>query len=315
MIRKFSFVALALFSGTSAIAATDGRIRTLAYSPDQIVRIVGKPGIQSTIEFAPDERIENVAVGDSSAWQITPNHRASLLFVKPLVARSRTNMTVVTDRRTYMFDLVAEGKSVAAVYALKFSYPHDKIVEEPAPVTKQVVAAAAPVEQQPAPATLTADKLHFDWKSKGTGKLVPTKVFDDGTSLYLMWGKDSPLPAILTESEDRKEGPVNYRMSGEYIVINPIPSNLVLRYGSKFAMLWPTHPIEAPARATSNAFEGRIAAAPRQVPVPTEQPTAKPAPEAAAQGSTVGSSRSDAVRLANMTSLYNDKLTDNQNGR
>ena len=52
----------------------------------QIVQILGKAGIQSTIEFAADERIENVAVGDSSAWQITPNRRASLLFVKPLSA-------------------------------------------------------------------------------------------------------------------------------------------------------------------------------------------------------------------------------------
>ena len=107
MIRKVSFAAFALFSCTGAVAATDNRIRTQAYSADQIVRILGKAGIQSTIEFAPDERIENVAVGDSSAWQITPNRRASLLFVKPLAARSRTNMTVVTDRRTYMFDLVA----------------------------------------------------------------------------------------------------------------------------------------------------------------------------------------------------------------
>ena len=39
---------------------------------------LGKAGIQSTIEFADDERIENVAVGDSNAWQITPNRRASL---------------------------------------------------------------------------------------------------------------------------------------------------------------------------------------------------------------------------------------------
>src|SRR6478672_11124421 len=106
MIRLVSFAAFALL-GTAAVAAPDNRIRTQPYNPNEIVRIVGKTGIQSTIEFAADERIENVAVGDSSKWQITPNRRASLLFVKPLAARSRTNMTVVTDRRTYMFDLVA----------------------------------------------------------------------------------------------------------------------------------------------------------------------------------------------------------------
>ena len=92
MIRKISFTALALLVGTTAANAADNRIRTQAYDPNEIVRILGKTGIQSTIEFASDERIENVAVGDSAAWQITPNRRASLLFVKPLSAHSRTNM-------------------------------------------------------------------------------------------------------------------------------------------------------------------------------------------------------------------------------
>lgn len=305
MIRKFSFAALTLLASSAAVAASDSRIRTLAYNPDQIVRILGRPGIQSTIEFAPDERIENVAVGDSSAWQITPNRRASLLFVKPLVARSRTNMTVVTDHRTYMFDLVAEGKSSAAVYALKFSYPHEKLIEEPTKAAQPVVAAA----EQSSVATMTADKLHFDWKTKGNGKLLPTRVFDDGNSLYLLWGKDTPLPAILTETEDRKEGPVNYRMSGEYIVISPIPANLVLRYGSKYALLWPSHRIDPPARAVPSAVEGRLAVA-----APVQQPAAvQPARQAAVEAPQKPDRA--AVKLANMTSLYSDKLTDTRHDR
>jgi type IV secretion system protein VirB9 len=304
MIRKISIAAFALLSCTAAVAATDGRIRTQVYNPDQIVRILGKPGIQSTIEFASDERIENVAVGDSSAWQITPNHRASLLFVKPLVARSRTNMTVVTDKRTYMFDLVAEGKAGGAVYALKFSYPNEKVAEAPSNESAQVAAAAQP--QAPA-ATMTADKLHFDWKTKGTGKLLPERVFDDGTSLYLVWGKDTPLPAILTVSEDRKEGPVNYRMSGEYIVINPIPANLMLRYGSKYALLWPSRRIDQPRRSAPAPVDSRLAAH-TAAPQPA---VSQPAPQASAQTAPAPGS----VKLANMTSLYSDKLTDNQHDR
>jgi type IV secretion system protein VirB9 len=297
MIRKVSFAAIALLSCTAAAAASDSRIRTLAYDPDQIVRILGKAGIQSTIEFAPDERIENVAVGDSAAWQITPNRRASLLFVKPLNGHSRTNMTVVTDRRTYMFDLVA-GASMP-VYALKFSYPHDKPVQ---PVTQpaQQVAAAA----QPPAATTTADKLHFDWKTKGNSKLLPARVFDDGASLYLAWGKETPLPAILTQSEDRKEGPVNFRMSGEYIVVSPIPQNLVLRYGNRVAVLWPTRRI-APAPAASPT---RMAVAPMsQTQPPVSQPViSEAAPTTAAPAATAANS----VKLANVTALYSDKLTD-----
>jgi type IV secretion system protein VirB9 len=304
MIRKLTIAAFALLSCTGAVAATDSRIRTLAYNADQIVRIMGKPGIQSTIQFAPDERIENVAVGDSSAWQITPNHRASMLFVKPLVARSRTNMTVVTDQRTYMFDLVAEGKSAAAVYALKFSYPNERTVEQPAKLAPPLFAAA---QQQGPAATMTADKLHFDWKSKGAGKLVPARVFDDGSSLYLVWGKDTPLPAILTVSEDRKEGPVNYRMSGEYIVINPVPANLVLRYGKKYALLWTSHRIGPPARPLGSAVEGRLAATSAPVQPRAQQPVASPPAAQPRPAPAKGS-----VKLANMTSLYSDKLTDNR---
>ena len=92
----------------------------MEYESGPSSRSSGKAGHPVDHRFARDERIENVAVGDSSAWQITPNRRASLLFVKPPTARSRTNMTVVTDRRTYMFDLVAGDKSTTPVYALKF---------------------------------------------------------------------------------------------------------------------------------------------------------------------------------------------------
>jgi len=152
---------------------------------------------------------------------------------------------------------------------------------------------------------MTADKLHFDWNTKGNGKLLPTRVFDDGASLYLAWSKETPLPAILTQSEDRKEGPVNYRMSGEYIVISPIPANLVLRYGSKFAQLWPSRRITPgqPA-ATPRPSAARVVtadAAPAQQPVVTQiAPTRTTEQQASAPAAT--------VKLANMTSLYSDKV-------
>ncbi|MGH1557267.1 hypothetical protein ACRAWD_04455 [Caulobacter segnis] len=41
----------------------DPRIRTVAYDPDQVVRLTGYFGIQTMLEFAGDERIENVSIG------------------------------------------------------------------------------------------------------------------------------------------------------------------------------------------------------------------------------------------------------------
>ena len=74
-----------------------------------VVTVVGQRSIQTLIQFAEDEMIENIALGDAAAWQVTPNKRANMLFIKPLYARGRTNMTVVTNRRRYLFDLAIAG--------------------------------------------------------------------------------------------------------------------------------------------------------------------------------------------------------------
>jgi type IV secretion system protein VirB9 len=311
MIRKVSFAAFALLGCTAAVAAPDKRIKMVAYNGDQIVQILGRSGIQSTIEFAADERIENVAVGDSSKWQITPNRRASLLFVKPLAPRSRTNMTVVTDHRTYMFDLVAGDKWTTPLYALKFSYPNEKPPVETAKPAQQVAVAAPSPQVQ---AVMTAERLHFDWNRKGNGKLLPDRIFDDGSSLYLAWDKETPLPAILTMSEDRKEGPVNYRMSGDYIVITPVPANLVLRYGSKFAQLWPSRRATPAAPPPVNTVDPRLTMTAAVTAPPQPAPTvAQPQPQPPAQAPAARSS--GGVRIADVTALYTDKLTDTRHAR
>src|SRR5260221_7763291 len=297
MIRKVSFAALAVLGSTAVSAAADNRIRSMPYNPDHIVQILGRTGIQSTIEFANDEPLEKVALVNSSTWQLGPNHRASLLFVKPLTARSRTNMTVVTDRRTYMFDLVAGDKWTTPVYALKFSYPNDKPAELAVKSAEQAQVAAAAAAQ---PATMTADKLHFDWQSKGYRKLVPARVFDDGTSVYLSWNRETPLPAILTVSEDRKEGPLSYKMSGGYIVVSPIPQNMVLRYDNQMAVLWTTRRIvRSPAAPVVTTPASEIAQ--RVAAVPATQ---------AAPAQTAPAPQSGAVKVAKLTALYTDKLTD-----
>ena len=54
------------------------------YDADQVVPLQAAPGYQVMLEFGADERIENVAVGDSAAWQVTPNRSGDHVFVKPL---------------------------------------------------------------------------------------------------------------------------------------------------------------------------------------------------------------------------------------
>ena len=243
---------LALFA-LPAIAAADPRITTRTYQPDSVVTLRGKVGIESTIAFASDERIENVAVGNSAVWQVTPNKRANLLFVKPAGAKAHTNMTVVTDQHTYLFDLVSTP-GAAPVYMLRFSYPDAaaRVVVAAAAITP--VPAPEPVAETPEAAKPTpASQLRFAWTSKGEAKLLPRRVFDDGHATFLAWDADATLPAILVRDELGEEGPVNFTVKDDYIVVAGVPAQLILRSGKQMATLVPA---DRPARAQALADAG-----------------------------------------------------------
>ncbi|WBO23786.1 TrbG/VirB9 family P-type conjugative transfer protein [Sphingomonas abietis] len=249
MNRLVLSTALFATMAASPVIARDPRIATRLYDPARIVTISGRPDVQSTIEFGEDERIENIAVGDSSTWQVTPNKRASLLFVKPMKAPARTNMTVVTDQRTYLFDLVTTPGR-APLYELRFTYP-----PRPTPVTMPApapVIAAVEAPAPKAPETTPAD-LDFNWATNGPKQLLPSRAFDDGVSTWLAWPKDATMPAILVREPNGEEGPVNYTVKGDYVVVDGVPPQIVLRQGKLIATLTPAPRPPKPVRATDDA--------------------------------------------------------------
>lgn len=251
-------VILPLAAVCAAPAVADPRVTTHFFQPSQIVTLRGHAGIETTIAFAPDERIENIAVGNSAAWQVTPNKRANLLFVKPAGARAHTNMTVITDQRTYLFDLVSTPSS-GAVYMMRFTYP-----EAPKPVVPVIVAAAidASASMPAAPVAAAAPaELNFAWDVKGDRHLLPTRIFDDGRSTFIEWSRDVSLPAILVREASGQEGPVNSTVQGPYIVVQGVPAQLVLRQGRQTATLTPTRhgPSSPAAPAAIPAPLGQVA--------------------------------------------------------
>jgi len=261
MIRSltpvFSMVALAVFAlGASPALAEDPRLVERLYDPTQVVTVNGRVNVQATIMFGDDETIENVAIGDSTAWQVTPNKRADLLFVKPLKASAKTNMTVVTSRNTYLFDLVA-GSRGTPLYVLKFTYP------EPI-VSPEETSALAAAPQAPSAAELAAASdpysvvdpaaLNFAWTARGAAQVLPEQVFDDGDAIFLSWPRDARIPAILIANDKGLEGPVNYAVRGDTIVVDGVPSVLILRSGKDTATLTYAGPGPLATRERAAAF-------------------------------------------------------------
>jgi type IV secretion system protein VirB9 len=249
MIRLLPVAALGLLAWPAALHAEDARLVKRLYDPGAVVRIEGKPSVQATIRFGDDEHIENVAIGDSNAWQVTPNKRANLLFVKPLAPHAATNMTVVTSGHTYFFDLVSSPKAANPLYELAFTYPKEV---KPATGAKTGAAAAQPNDAELAAATDPASvvdpaDLNFAWAGSGDRKLLPRRIYDDGVSTYLAWAAGTPVPAILIKNKEGTEGPVNFAVRGDVIVIDLVPKQIILRSGRDMATIANNGPARSPA--------------------------------------------------------------------
>jgi type IV secretion system protein VirB9 len=202
----------------------DPRIRTIAYDPDQVVQLKGWFGFQQMIEFAPDERIENVSIGDALGWQVTPNKRANMLFLKPIDRSAVTNMTVVTNQRRYAFDLTVateRARPAAMAYVVRFRYP------QTGPVQVIDVAPPAPVAESP----VAPENWNFAYTYTGSKEILPAKVFDDGRSTFFSWPAATSVPGIFAAAPEGGESLVNYAVRGQYLVVDQISPRFVLRSG------------------------------------------------------------------------------------
>ncbi|OYX35536.1 MAG: P-type conjugative transfer protein VirB9 [Caulobacterales bacterium 32-69-10] len=201
----------------------DPRIRTVQYDPDQVVQLRGWFGFQQMIEFAPDERIENVSIGDAMGWQVTPNKRANILFLKPIDRSAVTNMTVVTNLRRYAFDLVVateRARPDAMAYVVRFRYP------QAGPV--QVVEVEPPAPQAE---VIGPESWNFAYTYTGSKEILPSKVFDDGRSTFFSWPATVSVPGIFAVGTEGGESLVNYAVRGQYLVVDQISPRFVLRSG------------------------------------------------------------------------------------
>ena len=248
MIREsIATLLLATALATAPAQAKDSRLVERLYDPAEVVRVEGRINVQTTIRFGDDEAIENVAIGDSQQWQVTPNRRANHLFVKPLAPRAATNMTVVTSRRTYLFDLVASPNHRTPLYVLTFTFPEEpeeetELAEAEQRETPNAIELAAANDDL---AVIDPVQLNHDWARSGEAGLLPETVYDNGDATFLIWPVDVPMPAILVKNDEGTEGPVNFAVRGDTIVLDLVPREIVLRSGDDVALLVNQGPLAA----------------------------------------------------------------------
>jgi type IV secretion system protein VirB9 len=196
----------------------DPRVRSVLFKEDAVVSLRGHYGYQMSVEFGADERIENVSIGDSLAWQVTPNRRADTIFLKPIEFDATTNMSVITNKRRYTFQLSAEAPEGPGdpniIYRVKFTYPPE-VATTPVPTV-----------------LLVHEAVNRAYSVSGSVRNRPSQVYDDGALTYFEWPAATPTPAVFAVGTAGGEAVVNFTMRGNLMVVERIAPAFVLRNGS-----------------------------------------------------------------------------------
>ena len=238
-LKVFGLMSLlfgAVFSMQTAFAeqptralATDKRIKVVAFEKNNVVPVKASTFTTTQIVFGRGEVIENIQNGDLDAWTVSVQKGLSnMLFLKPTIVGSTTNMTVVTNRHTYYFGLQSQNnQSNESTYAIHFTYPAQ---------ARAKMLANMRYNKLQKRAILKADKnpqnYHWNYSFNGAHAIMPSHIFDDGRFTYMQLQSGKPVPAIFAvDNASGKESVVNYRREGQYIVVQQIAPQFTLREG------------------------------------------------------------------------------------
>lgn len=171
------------------------------YAPGAIYELYANPNYVSTMLLEPGETLEDIAAGDTSGWLVTQaetegeGERRTIILVKPNSGNLRTNIVLITDRRTYLVEAQAQ---VGAVYSAQIAWDY------PAHETDAV--------------TSPGDALNFNFRirlMRGRRPVwAPVRVFDDGRRTWVEFSERaaaSDLPPLFVISGEGAEL-VNYRV-------------------------------------------------------------------------------------------------------
>lgn len=215
------------------IYSQDSRVQTFNYEPGNVYQLKTMPGAASAIELEEGETVaEAGALGVGNADHFSIGVSGRHVFFKPLIDEPATNMILVTNKRTYVFDILST-KTRDVTYLARFLYPTPP---EPAP---------APAPQEPLPPLVAlshkdalGNDIYLDYKYnknyayRGALHLKPTHAFDDGRFTYLEFDHGGDMPVVYRVLEDNTDLLVNSHIEDNTLVLHETAGRYRLRLGN-----------------------------------------------------------------------------------
>ena len=207
-------------------------MRVVAYDPEQVIRLRGFVGYQIHFQFAEGESFVNLAAGDNKALDV--GYEANHLVLKPLAEKVATNITVITNRRTYQFDYSASAERPdpareEVIYSLRFLYPEEEAKKAAETLERERTNARLALSE-------SSDRIrNQNYWGCGADSIRPISAYDDGVQTRLRFAAHGEIPTMYVKNEDESESLVNFTVDRDEVVIHRVARGFVLRRGKLVA--------------------------------------------------------------------------------
>ncbi|WP_353642500.1 P-type conjugative transfer protein TrbG [Mesorhizobium sp. WSM2239] len=209
-------------------------VQVYPYAEGALYQLYAAPERVTDIALQPGETLTSVSAGDTVRWVIgdtvsgTGDNQRTHVLVKPFAPGLTTNLVVTTDRRSYHLQLESTEKTAMA--AISWTYSEDQII---ALRRRNAEAEAA----MPVAYNVALDDIRFRYSITGdTPPWRPVRAFDDGHKVYIEFprridqGEAPPLFVVGVKGDNQL---VNYRMRGNYYVVDRLFAAAELRLGTQ----------------------------------------------------------------------------------
>jgi type IV secretion system protein TrbG len=225
-IRTDAIEALAAANAAARQRPTPDRFQgaraIYAFMPGAIYELITQPGFISTILLEPGETLHDIAAGDTSRWTVTEARAEgdvagrTIVMVKPRAAGLRTNIILITSRRTYAIEAVSQtGRAYSSEIAWTYAAP----------------APAAAAEKS----SILTTRYRIRAVRSAPPRWMPTQVFDDGRQSWIEFppgAAQTELPPLFVLTPQGAEL-ANYRLVDGRYRIDRIFDRAELRLGGR----------------------------------------------------------------------------------
>lgn len=229
-------------------------IMTYNYMPGALYTIYTAPLNITDIVFEVGEKIISQAAGDTLRWQIASTYSGEgnelrwHILVKPQKESLNNSMIITTNKRTYHIVLKSVPADQAMV-SVNWNYPKSmlegfqgaKLGDLSAMETEGKILPP-PNQNQELNLSLSDMKFDYKWRLyKGSTPVwYPQQIFSSGHQTYIKFpeevlSQNATMPVPFVKSDDGAYGTANFnwRMKGDYMIIDSIIEQAYLKTGTK----------------------------------------------------------------------------------